>query len=135
VIPSTFVLVDAVLPISNHTISEYLLSGSRRPALTDRHRLRDAPALILDEPTTGLDPAGARWLIGLLGKAMAGRTTILITHDLALATAADYVVTLGSRAQSGPSAERQITNPALDVAWHIPPPAKTRNRSSAASTM
>jgi hypothetical protein len=46
---------------------------------------------------------------------MAGRTTILITYDLARATAGDYVVAFGSRAQSGPSAGRQVTNPALAV--------------------
>jgi ABC-type transport system involved in cytochrome bd biosynthesis fused ATPase/permease subunit len=90
--------------------------------------------LLPEEPTTGLDPAGARRLTGLLGKAMAGRTTILITHDPALATAADYVVTLGSHAQSGPSADRQVTNPTLEVAWHIPPPTESRNRSSMTST-
>jgi ATP-binding cassette subfamily B protein len=73
-----------------------LLSGGQRQRIAiARAILRDAPVLILDEPTTGLDPAGARRLLGLLGKAMAGRTTILITHDLALAAAADDVLAIG----------------------------------------
>jgi ATP-binding cassette subfamily B protein len=73
-----------------------LVSGGQRQRIAvARAILRDAPILILDEPTTGLDPAGARRLFGLLGKAMAGRTTILITHDLALAAIADDVLAIG----------------------------------------
>lgn len=69
-----------------------LLSGSPRqrigiaPAI-----LRDAPVLVLDEPTAGLDAAAARRVMTPLARLMAGRTTILITHDLALA---DDVLTL-----------------------------------------
>jgi ATP-binding cassette subfamily B protein len=84
-----------------------LLSGGQRQRIAiARAVLRDAPVLILDEPTTGLDPAGARRLLGLLGKAMAGRTTILITHDLAVAAAADDVLAIGD-----PMPERWMVRP------------------------
>jgi ATP-binding cassette subfamily B protein len=72
-----------------------LLSGGQRQRIAiARAVLRDTPVLILDEPTTGLDPAGVRRLIGALGKVAAGRTTILITHNLGLAAIADDVVSL-----------------------------------------
>jgi ATP-binding cassette subfamily B protein len=48
----------------------------------------------LDEPTAGLDAAGAHRVMAPLARLMAGRTTILITHDLALAAQADDMLTL-----------------------------------------
>jgi ABC-type transport system involved in cytochrome bd biosynthesis fused ATPase/permease subunit len=49
---------------------------------------------VLDEPTAGLSPADARAVLGLLRPVMAGRTTIVITHDEAVAAQADQIVTL-----------------------------------------
>jgi ABC transporter len=70
-----------------------LLSGGQRQRIAlARAVLRDAPVLILDEPTAGLDPVSARALMPLLGTAMAGRTIIVITHDPALAAAADDIL-------------------------------------------
>jgi ATP-binding cassette subfamily B protein len=43
--------------------------------------LRAAPVLVLDEPTAGLDAVAARQVVTPLRKLMAGRTTIMITHD------------------------------------------------------
>ena len=56
--------------------------------------LRDAPVLVLDEPTTGLDALAAHRVIGPLRKLMSGRTTIMITHDLNLAPHADRILVL-----------------------------------------
>jgi ABC-type multidrug transport system fused ATPase/permease subunit len=66
--------------------------------------LRDAPVLILDEPTTGLDPGSALRLLGSLREATAGRTTILITHDLNLASVADDVMSLDGKRAPRPAA-------------------------------
>jgi ATP-binding cassette subfamily B protein len=72
-----------------------LLSGGQRQRISiARAILRDAPVLVLDEPTAGLDAAGTRRVMTPLTRLMAGRTTILITHDLALATQADDMLTL-----------------------------------------
>lgn len=73
-----------------------LLSGGQRQRIgIARAMVRDAPVLVLDEPTTGLDARTARNVLGPLRRLMAGRTTILITHDPHLAPKADRVVTLG----------------------------------------
>jgi ABC-type multidrug transport system fused ATPase/permease subunit len=73
-----------------------LLSGGQRQRIgIARAMVRDAPVLVLDEPTTGLDARTARNVLGPLRRLMAGRTTILITHDLRLAPRADRIVPIG----------------------------------------
>src|SRR5439155_7215661 len=72
-----------------------LLSGGQRQRLAvARAMVRDAPLLILDEPTTGLDEQSAERLLGPLRQAASGRTTILITHDLLAAREATRIVVL-----------------------------------------
>ncbi len=73
----------AALPEGYQTVvgeGGHPLSGGQRQRIAiARALIRDAPVLILDEPTTGLDDAGARRAMALLRGLMAGRTTILIT--------------------------------------------------------
>ncbi|WP_245740289.1 ABC transporter ATP-binding protein [Nonomuraea maritima] len=60
-----------------------LLSGGQRQRIAiARAILRDAPVLVLDEPMTGLDAATAAQVMRPLQRLMAGRTTLLITHDM-----------------------------------------------------
>jgi ATP-binding cassette subfamily B protein len=69
------------------------LSGGQLQRLAiARAILRDAPVLVLDEPTTGLDAMAARRVIKPLRRLMQGRTTIMITHDLNLAPDADRIL-------------------------------------------
>ncbi|MFE3580460.1 ABC transporter ATP-binding protein [Streptomyces vinaceus] len=59
------------------------LSGGQAQRLAiARAMVRDAPVLLLDEPTTGLDAESARRIMEPLRRLMAGRTTIVITHNL-----------------------------------------------------
>jgi ABC-2 type transport system ATP-binding protein len=71
--------------------------------------LGDPPVLVLDEPATGLDPAGIAWLRRLLGDwAAAGRTVLFSSHVLAEVEAvADRVVIIdrGHVVHEGTAAE------------------------------
>lgn len=70
--------------------------------------LGDPPVLVLDEPANGLDPAGTRWLRGLLrGLAEEGRTVLVSSHVLPEVdqTADDVlVIAAGRLVRSGPLA-------------------------------
>jgi ATP-binding cassette subfamily B protein len=61
-----------------------LSGGQRQRVAVARAFLRDAPVLLLDEPTTGLDAESAAQVIDPLRRLAEGRTTIVISHDLTL---------------------------------------------------
>jgi ATP-binding cassette, subfamily B, bacterial len=70
-----------------------LLSGGQRKRIAiARAALREAPVLVLDEPTAGLSPADSWLVMRLLEPVMKGRTTIVITHDISVAARADRVI-------------------------------------------
>jgi ABC-type multidrug transport system fused ATPase/permease subunit len=72
-----------------------LLSGGQRQRIAiARAMIRDAPVLILDEPTTGLDAKASARLLAPLRRLMAGRTTIVISHHLATVTDVDQIIYL-----------------------------------------
>jgi ATP-binding cassette subfamily B protein len=72
-----------------------LLSGGERQRLAiARALLRDGRIWLLDEPTTGLDPATAGELTSLLLSLTIGRTTFWITHDDALVERLDRVLVI-----------------------------------------
>jgi ATP-binding cassette subfamily B protein len=66
-----------------------LSGGQRQRIAIARAILRDARILILDEPTTGLDPDTSREVWAQLRGLMRGRTAILITHHSGLAVDMD----------------------------------------------
>jgi ATP-binding cassette subfamily C protein CydD len=57
-----------------------LSAGQRQQLALARAFLRDAPLLLLDEPTAHLDPAAAAAIDGVIKGPLAGRTIILATH-------------------------------------------------------
>jgi ATP-binding cassette subfamily B protein len=68
------------------------LSGGQRQRISiARAAIRDAPLLILDEPTTGLDEENERAVLEALSILSRGRTTFWITHDLRIAARADLI--------------------------------------------
>jgi len=71
-----------------------LSGGQRRRVAMARALLQRAPVLVLDEPSSGLDPEASRSLVDPLKRLMRDRATLLITHDLTLAAAADEAVVL-----------------------------------------
>jgi len=71
-----------------------LSGGQRRRVAMARALLQDAPVVVLDEPSAGLDAESSRRLLPPLRRLMHDRATLLITHDLELAAAADEVIVL-----------------------------------------
>jgi ABC-type multidrug transport system fused ATPase/permease subunit len=59
-----------------------LSGGERQRIAIARALLKDAPILILDEPTANLDALTAREVMKALYGLMEGRTTLIITHRL-----------------------------------------------------
>lgn len=81
---------DSVLGARGDTMS----GGQRQRIAIARAMVRNAPIVILDEPTTGLDPATRTEVSAALEEASRGRTTIAVTHDIATLIGLDRVVWL-----------------------------------------
>ena len=83
-----------------------LSAGQRQQVALARAFLRDAPLLLLDEPTAHLAPAAAAAIDGAIRGPLAGRTIVLATHRYADTSAASQVIALagGMPAQASPQA-------------------------------
>ena len=73
-----------------------LSGGQRQRIAIARAMIRDAPVLILDEPTTGVDAESGSRIMGPMRRLMAGRTTIVISHNLVTVRDADRIAVLES---------------------------------------
>jgi ABC-type multidrug transport system fused ATPase/permease subunit len=72
-----------------------LLSGGERQRIcVARAFLRDAPILILDEPTSSIDSKTESIILDALDDLMIGRTTFMIAHRLSTIRHADVIATL-----------------------------------------
>jgi ABC-type multidrug transport system fused ATPase/permease subunit len=89
------------------------LSGGQRQRLAiARAILRDAPVLVLDEPTTGLDNENAAQILESIRRLMAGKTTIIVSHDLPLVRQATRIVVLeaGRAVETGSHEELMLAD-------------------------
>ncbi len=87
-----------VITRGNATLNERgsgLSGGERRRIGLARAWIKDAPILVLDEPTADLDAASEAEIIARLPELFKGRTVILSTHSDALCRLADVVVEVG----------------------------------------
>jgi ABC-type multidrug transport system fused ATPase/permease subunit len=84
------------------------LSGGERQRLAlARALLRDAPFLLLDEPTAHLDALAEREVLREIARAGEGRATLLVTHRLVSLDAFDEILVLdrGRVAERGRAAD------------------------------
>jgi ABC-2 type transport system ATP-binding protein len=73
------VLADVGIKSDGDTHYEKLSGGQQRRTCVATALVNDPDLLVLDEPTTGIDPAGRRTLWTLLSDLAAGGTTIFLT--------------------------------------------------------
>jgi thiol reductant ABC exporter CydD subunit len=73
-----------------------LSTGQRRRIALARAFLRDAPLVVLDEPTADLDRDSAALVGEAIDRLRAERTVVLVAHDLELAERADHIVRIAS---------------------------------------
>ncbi|HEY1973319.1 MAG TPA: ABC transporter transmembrane domain-containing protein, partial [Pseudonocardia sp.] len=103
-----------------------MLSGGQRQRIAlARAIIRDAPVLLLDEPTTGLDAAAAQRVLEPLRRAMGGRTTVVISHNLLTVTDADRILYLehGRVAGYGSHQDLMISSPGYAELYRLHHPA------------
>lgn len=99
-----------------------LLSGGQRQRIAiARAMIRDAPILLLDEPTTGLDAEASQRILTPLRRLITGRTTIIISHNLLTVTDADHILYLhnGRITETGTHTELLTKNNQYAHLYHL----------------
>ncbi len=94
--------------------------GERQRLQLARAFLKDAPVLILDEPTSSLDPATEGEVYEALATFAKGKTVLVVTHRLATIASADSIVVLGADgtvAAQGTHAQLLATSPLYAALW------------------
>jgi ATP-binding cassette subfamily B protein len=97
------------------------LSGGQRQCVTiARAIIRNAPIVILDEPTHGLDENSAAVVLNALRHLKEGRTVIMISHDLNVIKFADRVIVIrdGRVENEGPYSPDLVREGLLRTAQH-----------------
>ncbi len=116
-------LLAGVTSLKNRALDE-LSGGERQSAYIAAALAQEAPVLLLDEPTTHLDPRHQRSVVALVKNLALGgdHTVLMATHDLRVAAAvADRVVALkeGRVLATGPPGEL-LSPPALARLFDAP---------------
>jgi ATP-binding cassette, subfamily B, bacterial IrtA/YbtP len=73
----------------------FLSRGERQRLQIARALVKDAPVIILDEPTASMDPATEYEIQAALAPLFHGKTVLVVAHRLATIAGADRIVVLG----------------------------------------
>jgi ATP-binding cassette, subfamily B, bacterial len=103
-----------------------LSGGERQRICVARAFLKDAPILVLDEPTSSIDSKTESVILDALDELMVGRTSFMVAHRLSTVRHADQILVL----EHGRLAERGTHDDLLDLrgAYYQLHEAQTRAR-------
>lgn len=110
-----------------------LSGGERQRVAMARAFLKDAPILILDEPTSSVDGRTEQSIVAAMGQLMKGRTVIMIAHRLSTLESCDFWLEMepGGTCQvrySPPGQSRSGRRPVPLSVASVPKPARDRTR-------
>ena len=96
---------------------------------------RNAPFVVLDEPTAALDPRAEHDVFERLRHLAAGRTVLFVSHRLATVRSADRILVLhhGGLAEQGTHAELMALGGHYAELFTLQASAYTEDRSAAAA--
>jgi ATP-binding cassette, subfamily B, bacterial len=92
-----------------------LSGGERQRVALARAFLKDAPILILDEPTSSVDVKTEAAIIDAMERLMAGRTSFMIAHRLTTLDACDVRVVLEDGRVAAVTSVNSWASPARDI--------------------
>ena len=101
--------------------------GERQRICVARAFLKDAPILILDEPTSSIDSKTEAVILDALDELMEGRTSFMIAHRLSTVRHADQILVM----DDGRIVERGTHERAAGGGRRLPAAATRRRRASA----
>jgi ATP-binding cassette, subfamily B, bacterial len=104
----------------------HVSGGERQRICVARAFLRDAPILILDEPTSSIDSRTEAVILDALDDLMVGRTSFMVAHRLSTVRHADQILVVdGGRVVESGTHDQLV---ALDGVYHRLYEAQTRQR-------
>jgi ATP-binding cassette, subfamily B, bacterial len=108
------------------------LSGGERQRISiARAFLKDAPILILDEPTSSIDSRTESVILDALDRLMEGRTTFMVAHRLSTIRNADFILVLdhGQLVEQGTHEELLKNDSLYKFLYDMQRAARARRRS------
>ncbi len=126
------------LPEGYHTVigQESRLSGGEKQRLSiARAILKDAPIVVLDEPTSHSDATNQALIQRALSSLISGKTVIIIAHRLATIQAADQILVMdkGELVDQGTHSQLESREGWYSTTWHRSQRAQNWSMNQSAS--